>query len=720
MKRLTLVLFILGLAMSAVSQEALIERGDKLFDKFNYGEALYYYQDAFAEDSTSIYSVRHIGLCMRKLGMMEESGLWFLKAIDMGSDVPEDKLYYAESLKAQMKYSKSVFWYARYSADRPEDRRAQKHIRDTQYFRDLWADSLKYEIHRLEINSDKPSFGMCRFNGRYVFCSAGINNSFLEEDAFDEVPFLDVYACDLDEEGEAINPERLNGNVNSKYHDGPAFFDENYQVMYVTRNNMKGGRPVYDKSGTANLQIYAMRLQNGDWSKAEGLPFNSDDFSTGHPTLDIESTRMIFVSNMLGGYGGTDLYEVRYTKNGWTEPVNLGPAINTEGNEMFPFISDEGILYFSSDGHAGLGGLDIFVAEISDEGYSEPINLGYPINSSKDDFGIHYNEIEEMGYFSSNRNGQGSDNIYRFSTVRFMQQIVALNFETDENVLMAGKFVTLRSLTMEEDSVIRLDENGSFQALLDAGHSFEVFMGQGETMSSEPILSFEIDEELTETFVDLGTFKVSKQALIDAGLIEEVIELQLAIAEGDSLGAAEKGAEIRGLLERLRDETHFLSNTEFDELTSSELIDNSELDRLVLEQDEVVKAKNAELRQYELNNIYFGFDSYAIRRSEREKATALIEIMENDPNVNVVVKAHTDSRGDENYNLLLSMRRAKSIEKYLAKYGIDKSRFKIAWVGESELFIDCEGQPCSEADHALNRRVEVLFVAGDPTALEEE
>lgn len=708
MKRLTLTLFVILLGLTSQAQQSLLERGDKLFDKFNFAEAILYYQDAFNEDTLNVYAAEHIGLCLRKLGMIKESGQWFLKTIELKSPKPENKLYYAESLKAHGSYAKAVFWYARYAAERPDDRRAQKHIRDTKYFRDLWADSLKYEVNQLAINSDKPSFGMCRFNERFVFCSAGIKSFSLEEDAFDEVPFLDVFACDLDGEGEAVNADRLKGHVNSKYHDGPAFFDANFQTMYVTRNNMKGGKPVYDKSGTANLQIYSIRLENGEWQKSTGLSFNSAEFSTGHPTLDLISSRMIFVSNMPGGFGGTDLYETRYTKDGWSAPRNLGPEVNTEGNEMFPFISDEGILYFSSDGHAGLGGLDIFMIELEEMDSSEPKNIGYPINSSNDDFGIYYNETDDIGYFSSNR--LGIDKIFRFSMVRFMQQVIALRFESDENVSLAGKLVTLHSLVNETDTIVRLDESGSLQAMVDAGDKFQVFMGEGETMSEEPITTFEVGEELTETFVDLGSFKISRQQLIDAGIIEEVLALEAAIEEGDSTKAENIGQDIRDLLAKLRDETHQLSNSEFDDITSSELIDNFDLAKLVAAQEDNVTEMNSRLKDYELNNIYFGFDSYAIRSKEREKVSALLEMMNEDETIDIVIKAHTDSRGDANYNLLLSMRRAKSVEKALMKLGVPQHRFQIAWVGEQELFIDCSNQPCSEKEHALNRRCEVLFV----------
>lgn len=708
------ILFIALIAsIGASAQNSMIEEGDYYFDKFNFPEAMQFYLEAYQGDSSNAYVARHIGLCMRKLGMLEESADYFFKAIELTADTPEDMLYYAEALKSKADYAKAIFWYAQFANERPEDQRAQKHILDTRYFQDLWADSLKYAIKRLAINTDKPSFGMCKYNEGYIFSSAGIKTSTLQQSTSDEIPYLDIYECALDKDGEAMDAKLIEGNVNSKYHDGPAFFDATRNTMFVTRNNIKRGKPVYDQSGTANLKVYSVKKIAGEWAKSQDLPFNSDEFSVGHPCVNDMGNLMIFVSNMPGGYGGTDLYKVEMNGDEWGEPENLGPKINTEGNEMFPFISPQGYLYFGSDGHAGLGGLDIFVSEVNPLGYSEPNNLGFPINSPQDDFSIFYDEDAEVGYFATNRTG--TDNVFRFSVVNFIQQIVAMTFENEYGVDLAGKNVTLRWLEAQADSTIRLDETGSFQFLAEAGKEFEVFLGNGASRSSEPIASFTTADQLADTYHNLGKFNVNREALEEVGLLEKAMTLVASAIEQDTeqAGLAATGQNIRDMLLRLRDETNFLSHSEFDELSNADLIDDSELNRLVSTQSETIKEKNKELKEYKLNNIYFGFDSYSIRSSEKTKVGALTKILKEDPNVNVVIKAHTDSRGNADYNLLLSMRRAKSIQQHLEKQGIDPNRFQIAWVGENELYVDCNNQPCGAADHALNRRAEVVFISND-------
>ncbi|MFM1930990.1 MAG: photosystem chlorophyll a apoprotein [Bacteroidota bacterium] len=712
-----LTLSALLLTFNIFAQRGLTEEADRLFDKFSYPEALDYYRDAWQQDSTSAHTARQIGLCMRKLGMLEESGAWFMRAIELKSEEPLDMLYYAESMKSNREYAQAVFWYALFGQQVPDDRRAQMHLKDTKYFHNLMADSLRYELKRLSINTDKPSFGMCKFNDRYIFSTAGIRTFGAQVNTWNDLPYLDIYQCDIDDNGEFVDATPVDGSVNSKYHDGPAFYDPVSQTMFVTRNNVKGGRPVYDKSGTANLKVYAHKWVNGGWTKAMDLPFNSEEYSVGHAAMNRAGDQLIFVSNMPGGYGGTDLYRVSYQNGVWGQPENLGPVINTEGNEMFPFISDNNLLYFSSDGQAGLGGLDIFVSEPMSMFFKEPKNLGFPINSPQDDFSIYYNEIEEVGYFSTNRTGKGSDNIYRFSTVKFMQQIVAMTIRTNESAQLAGKYVTLSSLTTQRDTTLRLDETGSFQVLVDAGHEFAVFMGSGETRSSEPITTFKVSDLLEQTYLHLGEILVGKEQLIEAGIIKEVIEKLAVIAGNDSLDFQAKDQEIRMLLEKLRKETNFLSNAEFDQLSTTNLIDDTSLNQLVSEQKEDVKQKNAELREFRLNNIYFGFDQHNVRTSERDKLAALIKMLNEDPTLSVIVKAHTDSRGDDNYNLALSLRRAQAVQKYLNDKGISSDRFQIAWVGERELAVDCVNQPCTAADHGLNRRVEVIFVGTEAPIL---
>ncbi len=711
----TLVVLAILFCSIGLHAQSNTSRADKLFDKFNYAEALDEYFRLRQRDSLNVHINRQIGICFRKLGLIEQSTPWFEQVIGQNEAALSDKLHYAEGLKAAGDYERAVFWYRRYAKEMPGDRRAELHLADPGYYNQLLADSLRYELMHLDINTDNPSFGMGRFNGRFIFSSAGVKDYSGNSDSRSELAYLDIYVCDLDRYGEAINVEPLTGAVNSNYHDGPACFDEAAQTMYITRNNMKGGRPVYDKSGTANLKIYSFSLENGKWFDAPELPFNSPEYSAGHPAVDPDGEYMIFVSNMPGGYGGTDLYISYRHSDGWSEPTNLGPEINTEGNEMFPFIGDQGNLYFSSDGHAGLGGMDLFITLANETtgrmGFTKPRNLGAPINSRADDFSIYYDDNEEIGYFSSNRGGLGKDNLFRFNRKHFSYQVFAATLTAKEQVTFSAKQIRLRSHTTGKDSLLRLDETGSFRAMVKAGERYEIFLGDQAANPEAPVMSFEIDEKLTETYRFGGVVMVEKVDLVAAEFLQE---RSLAMPMFDL--TAQTGSSIRDRLTDLRDEAKLLSDSEFDALSGSNLLDDSELMQLLAALSEEAADLNRQLLEERLNNLHFGFDSYTIRSSERSQITALAEILNAAPGVEVAIKAHTDSRGDENYNLLLSMRRAKSIQTALTERGVDEDRIRIAWVGSSELLVDCESQPCSAKDHALNRRAEIVVLRADATA----
>lgn len=714
MKKLTLLSLLFLLTLSVFAQRKATGRADKLFDKFNYAEALDEYLYTLQSDSADVHNNRMIGLCFRKLGLIEKSTEWFERVIDLSAAEPEDKLHYAEGLRASGAYDRAVFWYRRFSYDRPNDGRANRHLSNPMYYNNLLADSLRYTLTHLDINTDKPSFGMGSMNDRCVFSSAGVKGYTGKSHSDSELAFLDIYVCDLDDAGEIIHAEPLTGAVNSRFHDGPAAFDATTQTMYVTRNNMKGGRPVYDKSGTANLKIYSFELVNDAWKEVSELPFHSDEYSVGHPTVAPDGSFLIFVSNKPGGFGGTDLYIAHRTEEGWSEPENLGPEINTEGSEMFPFISNRGNLYFASDGHAGLGGLDIFTASRRMGGdqvvFEDPQNLGAPINSTADDFSISYDETAETGYFSSNRGGLGRDNLYHFTLKKFSHQIFAAAFTTDEQTSLASRQVRLRTLSSGQDSLMRLDETGSFRALVRAGENYAVFLGVESKENEKAILQFDVDDVLTETYRFNGSIHVDREPLLLAGFIKE---RSLALPTFDF--TAKTGGAIRDRLQHLRESSGMLSKAEFEAFAESDLVDDSELEQMMAVQNDEVATLNQSLVEQRLNNLHFGFDSFGIRSAERPKITALAEVLSEHTDAPVIIKAHTDSRGDENYNLVLSMRRAKSAQQALIARGIQAERIKIAWVGANELLVDCGVQPCSQADHAMNRRAEIVLIRTEVT-----
>ena len=279
----------------------------------------------------------------------------------------------------------------------------------------------EYTVENVKTNTKSSDFGTAFFGkGKVVFAApkkgiSTINNSVWDNN---NQPYLDLYIGEINDNGEIINKRKMPGDINSKYNEGVVSFTKDMKTVYFSANNYLKKKYRTDSTGTNNIQIFKATINNnGDWSNLKMLPFNSNEFSTGHPALNIDDTKLYFVSDRPESIGKTDVFVVDIYEDGtYSEPRNLGSKINTTEREMFPFISNDNILYFSSNGHPGSGELDVFASKIFDNTVSEPINLETPVNSEKDDFSYIIDDTMNKGYFSSNRTGgKGDDDIYSFS-----------------------------------------------------------------------------------------------------------------------------------------------------------------------------------------------------------------------------------------------------------------------------------------------------------------
>lgn len=485
-----------------------VVKGDKLFDEFDYDGALYYYEMVNAAMPQDMRVTRKIADSYRRKGVNNMAAEWYKKTLELDTSNFQDMVYYAEALRSLGEYDEAIAWYGQYAKRRPDDRRAQSHLKNKEYYVDLQSDSLKYVIKRLNINTSGPAIGLCRFeNGKYLISSTPMdtlsdsNHSSGGKKSY----FLDVYLCDLNEKGELINPVKLDKNVNSKYHDGPMYYSKAEKRLYITRNNMRSGRPERDKNGNVNLQLYTSKNDNGAWKSAEEVKVGDPDFSYGHPCLSKDGHFMYFASNMPGGFGGTDIYVSQRINDGWTAPINLGSGVNSEGNEMFPFLTDNGVLYFSSDGWAGLGGLDIFRSDFIFGKWMDAVNLGYPVNSTSDDFSVLYDNIDESGFFFSSRNGAGNDDVFSFQTVKLIQMIIAGTVRSSApGHSLTGEKVLIRSLSTGITSTETLDENGQFRFTAAAGDKIEVTMVNPMLETDEPVFTFNTPQPVTDPYYDMG------------------------------------------------------------------------------------------------------------------------------------------------------------------------------------------------------------------------
>lgn len=443
----------------------LLEKADFYFGKMWYAEAAELYEQVLNRDkkNETFEVIQKAGDAHYFNTNMERAYYWYDKLYSQYKEQmsAENLFKYAHSLKGTGKYSRAKRLMRLYNKKLKKEDAALLSDENSATPREVILDNIlsaeeSSTIKNLAINSKFSDFGPMYYNeDELVFASAADSSFFTTRRyKWNNEPYLDLYAAKINEESEDVRQAvKFSKKINTKYHEASVAFTPDNQTMYFTRNNY-GKKLRRDKHGVNHLKIYMSQKVDGEWSDAVEVPFNSDDWSTGHPVLSPDGKQMYFVSDRPGSIGDSDIFVVDIMgDNQFSDPRNLGPEINTEGREMFPFITDKK-LYFSSDGHVGLGGLDVYeVAYDEEEGFMEVRNLGKPINSNRDDFSYIINEETQHGYFSSNRiGGKGSDDIYSFRKV--------LPEEPNENAI-AGIVTDVVNEEILPDALVELlDENG--------------------------------------------------------------------------------------------------------------------------------------------------------------------------------------------------------------------------------------------------------------------
>lgn len=424
-KTTLLTLVMIFSCMAAFGQSAKMKRASKYMQDLNYSSAIELYQQVL-EDHDEAEAKINLAECYRHTADSENAEYWYGQVVRLPQAEPIHKLYYALALQENGKGDQAKTWVEEYLAVAPEDIRAKNLLAGLDQQEELMTKHAGiYEVQNLPFNSDLDDFSPAIFEDNVIFASDRDRGSAIKrEHTWTGSPFLELFKTQIKNESGQFGaetygkPEKFSNDLNSKYHDAAVTFSTDQSEIYFTRNNYKDGKTGKDDEGTTRLKVYYSRsVAGGDWGDLESLPFNSDEYSVAHPCLTPDGEKLFFASDMPGGFGGMDLWYSLKENGRWGPPVNMGNKVNTEGNEIFPTWQDEKTLYFSSNGLAGLGGLDIYRMnwDAEEESWSEAENIGYPMNTSYDDLGIVLNAQGTFGYFSSDRpGGQGRDDIYSF------------------------------------------------------------------------------------------------------------------------------------------------------------------------------------------------------------------------------------------------------------------------------------------------------------------
>jgi len=407
-----MITFMSSLCLTA--QNNATKKADKHFNKYQFVEAAEDYLKLANSGDADAYVYGQLAECYYNVFKTEDAEKWYAKALETTSN-PEMIYNYSQMLKANGKYEESNAQLEKFSAMRPADHRVTAFKANPNYLPKILEKGKKFNVQNLPINSEVSDFGGTLKDGKLYFTSA--RNSNRKTYGWNEEPFLDIYAATADSEGGFQTPAMIKENINTKYHEGTVSFSPDWNTMYFTRESYYDKvfeRDSLTKHKISFLNLYKSIKQEGKWSEAEALSLNGDNYSVKNPAVSADGKTLYFSSDKAGGYGQYDIYSAPIDADGMVgEATNMGQKLNTEGQEMFPFISSSNTLYFSSNGHLGLGGLDVFFAKIIDGKVGPIRNIGIPVNGNADDFAFSINEETEEGFVSSNREGgKGSDDIY--------------------------------------------------------------------------------------------------------------------------------------------------------------------------------------------------------------------------------------------------------------------------------------------------------------------
>jgi outer membrane protein OmpA-like peptidoglycan-associated protein len=414
------------LCLTCVFAQSKLKKADKLFKTYAYVDAAKAYEDYLATaENPGTDALKNAADSYYKTDDNRNALKWYQKLYDIQGETMEETYFlrYIQSIKGVTDYAKADRLTKEYLTKKGDQKQIAHYLHQKQQMDSLAATKPLYTVRDLDINSTKSDFGTSFYGGKIVYASAKDTTKFNEKlYSWNKQPFLDLYIAERNAvDGSLFNETVFLPGVMTKYHEATATFSPDWKTVYYTTNIVKkNGKLINDDSNTNNFQIIKGTIDGDKLVKEEKVFFDSDKYSVGHPALSEDGKWLFFASDMPGGMGETDLYVVQIAEDGtMSPPQNLGPQINTIGNEMFPFFSN-GKLYFSSDGHYGLGDLDVYESKFSEPlNFTEPKNLGTPINSNKDDFAYIVEPKDTYGYVSSNRgNGKGDDDIYYFTKVK--------------------------------------------------------------------------------------------------------------------------------------------------------------------------------------------------------------------------------------------------------------------------------------------------------------
>ncbi len=791
-------------------RESLLQQANRQYDMQSYAKAVALYQEVLEEGLLSLEQRKLAQLNMAysyfKLGDNAKAEQFYQESLPeepLSGSLADHYLHYAKVLAHNGKMQESQRFFERYQNSKLSENR------QVQSAETFTKKKITYRIDYLAINTPNAEFSPMYFRDGLVFVSgkapAAVSSESPEKGYLDlfyvtkpnEIKVLGSLnangsEADVKENNPSERPKnrrlgsdsytRITSNdsrtvgvynsyglneqvnnttgavakpgkpgpfskvLNTRFHEGPATFSADGSQIIFTRNNFNEGQKGVSEDNNIKLKLYTARWDNDDWTNVQELPFNSDEYSTAHPSLSKDGTLLYFVSDMPNGMGGKDIYVSRLENGQWSTPINLGKELNTRQDEVFPTVDERGNLYFSTSGRkGGLGGLDLYYAILSKDGTKviEVIHLDAPINSKADDFGLVTDADRTTGYFSSNRR-EGDDDIYRFtreSSLYECRELLLRVFDAENMQHLDSTTITIRSKIGGEgsDKILQTDANGWAHLCLASDNDFiftvskEGFLGNTIGFSTRHLT----DDKPTRLEVSLA-----KPAIISETVAKVVIPEKKKTNQSES-GQNLKNSRVRGIvrtetdrqpiegvLVKLRNECdkkiyeaitgpdgrydfEITEGCDYTLIYSKDTYGTNTLKigKVPKKAQPKVLSKDVGLLKkgdiVQLDNIYHDQGKQSIRPDAARELDKLVATMKRYPSLQAEILSHTDSRGDASYNKVLSQKRAQSVVDYMASKGIARSRLKATGMGESMPVNGCiDGVICTESEYQRNRRTE--------------
>jgi outer membrane protein OmpA-like peptidoglycan-associated protein/tetratricopeptide (TPR) repeat protein len=476
------------------SQKTRVTAADKKYDNYAYVDAIKTYERVAEKGYKSADMFKKLGNAYYFNAELDKAAKWYgeLFAMDTTNLEPEYYYRYAQSLRSIGENDKANEMLELFNQKSGNDIRGKLFKKNTNYLEAIKANSGRYQVEDAGINSKYSDYGTTLYMNKIVFASARDTGSLGQrKHKWTNQYFTNLYSADLGDNMTPGTVKKFSAIINSKFHEATPTFTNDGKTMYFTRNNYLDGKKGKDGNKITLIKIYKASLGNDKWANITELPFDSDNYSTAHPALSPDGKTLYFASDMPGTIGQSDLFKVKINDDGsFGTPENLGNTINTEGKETFPFVNDENELYFASDGHPGLGGLDVFMSKINENGtLSEVQNVGADVNSPKDDFAYLIDTKSRRGFFSSNRDGgQGYDDIYKFlETKRLICEQLLYGEITDITTkeLLPNTKITLYDSQFNLVSTATSDDKGNYSFTVECGKTYNVRAEKPEYTTKE-------------------------------------------------------------------------------------------------------------------------------------------------------------------------------------------------------------------------------------------